>query len=150
MRAFSAALLMAVLLALYLVLVSARAVVFLASGRPVGVALGVALAVLPLLGAFALVREFRFGLQATRLVRRLDAEGGLPADDLPRRPSGRVDRAAADARFGGFREDAEAHPDDWRAWLRLGLAYDASGDRRRARSAVRRAIALAGPVSGTR
>ena len=32
---------------------------------------------------------------------------------------------------------------DWRAWLRLGLVYDASGDRRRARAAVRRAIALA-------
>jgi len=36
----------------------------------------------------------------------------------------------------------EAHPDDWRAWYRLGLAYDASGDRRRARGAVRQAIQL--------
>ena len=35
-----------------------------------------------------------------------------------------------------------ASPDDWRAWYRLGLAYDASGDRRRAREAVRRAITL--------
>jgi hypothetical protein len=143
MRALSGALLMGALLALYLVLVSARAVAFLGSGQPVGIAIGVALAVLPVLGAFALIREFRFGLQANRLLRRLTEEGGLPPDDLPRRPSGRVERSAADARFGSFRDEALAHPEDWRAWLRLGLAYDASGDRRRARAAVRRAISLA-------
>lgn len=142
MRALSAALLMGALLALYLVVVSARAVAFLGSGQPVGVAIGAALAVLPVLGAFALVREFRFGMQANRLIRRLSDEGLLP-DDPPRRPSGRVDREAADARFGGFRDDTVDHPDDWRSWLRLGLAYDASGDRRRARAAVRQAITLA-------
>ena len=36
----------------------------------------------------------------------------------------------------------EAAPEDWRAWFRLGLAYDASGDRRRARKAIIRAISL--------
>ena len=41
-----------------------------------------------------------------------------------------------------YAEAAEASPDDWRAWLRLGLAYDMAGDRRRARAAVRRAITL--------
>jgi hypothetical protein len=142
-RALSGALLMGALLALYLVLVAARALAFLTSGQPVGIAIGVALAVLPVLGAFALIRELRFGMQASRLLRRLAEEGGLPPDDLPRRPSGRPDRAAADARFGSFRDEALAHPDDWRAWLRLGLAYDASGDRRRARAAVRQAIGLA-------
>jgi hypothetical protein len=135
---------MGLLLALYLALVAARAVAFLASGSPVGIGIGLALAVLALLGVFALVREFLFGLRSTRLVRRLAAEGGLPGDDLPRRPSGRVDRAAADRVFGTYRDETLAHPDEWRAWLRLGLAYDASGDRRRARAAVRRAIALAG------
>jgi cytochrome c-type biogenesis protein CcmH/NrfG len=88
------------------------------------------------------VLEFRFGRRSTRLVRRLAAEGGLPSDDLPRRPSGRVDRAAADAVFDRYRDETLADPDEWRAWLRLGLAYDASGDRRRARAAVRRAISL--------
>jgi Flp pilus assembly protein TadD len=38
----------------------------------------------------------------------------------------------------------EQDPASWRAWFRLGLAYDASGDRRRARGAIRRAIALQG------
>jgi hypothetical protein len=134
---------MAALLALYLVLVTVRAVAFLGTGQPLGVGIGVALLVLPVLGAWALVRELLFGVRSGRLVRTLGAEDGLPRDDLPRRPSGRVDRAAADAAFDGYRSAVEKAPDDWRAWLRLGLAYDASGDRRRARAAVRRAIALA-------
>jgi hypothetical protein len=106
------------------------------------VAIGAALTVIAVLGAAALVLEFRFGLRSTRLVRRLEAEGGLPSEDLPRRPSGRVDRAAAAAVFDRYRDETLAEPDEWRAWLRLGLAYDASGDRRRARAAVRRAISL--------
>lgn len=142
MRGFASAALMGVLLALYVALVGVRAVAFLASGRPVGVAIGAALAVVAVLGVVALVLEFRFGWRSTRLVRRLAAEGGLPSDELPRRPSGRVDRSAADAVFGRYRDETLATPDEWRAWLRLGLAYDASGDRRRARAAVRRAISL--------
>jgi hypothetical protein len=133
---------MAALLLLYLVLVGVRAVAFVGTGQPLGIGIGVALIVLPVLGAWALVRELLFGLRSARLVRTLGAEGGLPPDDLPRRPSGRIDRAAADASFDGYREEAARNPDDWRAWLRLALAYDASGDRRRARAAVRRAIAL--------
>ena len=142
MRRAAPALLMAALLLLYLVLVGVRAVAFLGTGEPLGIGIGIALLVLPVLGAWALVRELLFGVRSAALVRTLAAEGGLPADELPRRPSGRIERAAADASFDGYREEAERHPDDWRSWLRLGLAYDASGDRRRARAAVRRAIAL--------
>jgi tetratricopeptide (TPR) repeat protein len=133
---------MALVLVLYLVVVVTRAVAFLGSGQVVGIAIGVALLVLPLIGAYLLVRELLFGLQATRLTRRLGEEGPLPGDDLPRRASGRVERAAADAAFPEYAEAAEGSPDDWRAWLRLGLAYDMAGDRRRARAAVRRAISL--------
>lgn len=143
MRSAGAAVLMAALLLLYLGVAGIRAVAFLATGRPIGVAIGVALLVLPVVGLWALIRELRFGVRSGRLVRILGAEGGLPAEDLPRRPSGRPDRAAADARFAEVRIEAEARPEDWRTWLRLGLAYDAAGDRRRARAAVRRAIALA-------
>jgi hypothetical protein len=141
-RAFGGALLMALLLVLYLAVAVTRAIAFLATGQPVGVVIGIALLVLPVLGAYLLVRELLFGLQATRLTRRLGEEGPLPGDGLPRRASGRVERAAADAAFAQYADDAEARPDDWRAWLRLGLAYDMAGDRRRARTAVRRAIAL--------
>jgi hypothetical protein len=141
-RGFASAALMGVLLALYVALVGVRAVAFVGSGSAVGIAIGVALAVIAVLGAAALVLEFRFGWRSSRLVRRLEAEGGLPSDDLPRRPSGRVDRAAATDVFDRYRDETLAAPDEWRSWLRLGLAYDASGDRRRARAAVRRAISL--------
>jgi len=135
--------LMAVLLLLYLVLLGQRAVLFLASGEPVAVAIGIFLFVLPVLGLWALIRELMFGVRSAQLVGRLDAEGGLPVDDLPRRASGRPIREAADEQFPIYRARVEDDPDDWRNWLLLGLAYDASGDRRRARQAVRNAIALA-------
>ena len=73
---------------------------------------------------------------------RLEAEGRLPDDELPALASGRIDRAAADAVFPKYQAEVEANPRHWWAWLRLALAYDASGDRRRARWATRRAIKL--------
>jgi Flp pilus assembly protein TadD len=76
------------------------------------------------------------------MARQLAAEGELFRDDLPRRPSGRVDRAAADQVFGRYRAETEASPQDWRAWYRLACAYDAAGDRKRARAAMRHASAL--------
>jgi tetratricopeptide (TPR) repeat protein len=138
----TAALVMALLLLLYVVLVGQRAVLFVSTGEPVAIALGVALLVLPLLGLFALVVELRFGLRTQAIVSQLASEGELPVDDLPRRASGRYERESADAAFPAYKEAVEAAPDDWRAWFRLGLAYDACGDRRRARQALRWAITL--------
>lgn len=134
--------LMAILLLFYLALVGWRAVLFVLSGEPVGIVIGVALIILPVIGAWALTREVLFGLRSERLVRRLGDEDELPEDHLPTRPSGRPLRAAADAEFPRFRAEVDAAPEDWRAWFRLGLAYDASGDRRRARGAIRTAISL--------
>lgn len=135
------AVVMAVLLAAYLALVGWRAVQFVQTGEPVAIVMGVALIVLPVLAAWAVWRELQFGVRSQRLVRQLEEEGGLDLG-MPLRPSGRPERAAADDAFPAFREAVESEPDSWRAWLRLGLAYDAAGDRRRARSAVRRAIEL--------
>jgi len=134
--------LMAVLLALYIVLVAQRAWLLLTSGDAIGIAMGIALVVLPVIAAWALGRELWFGFRAQRLGRRLETEGGLPEEQVAVRPSGRVLREDGDAVFPIYRADVEAHPDDWRAWYRLGLAYDAAGDRRRARAAVRQAIRL--------
>jgi tetratricopeptide (TPR) repeat protein len=133
---------MAVLLGLYVVFVAQRAWLLLVSGQPIGVAMGVALIVLPIIAAWALWRELMFGVRAEQLGRELEKEGALPQDDVALRPSGRVQRADADAAFPAYRADVEAHPDDWRAWYRLGIAYDAAGDRRRAREAIRRAISM--------
>ena len=133
---------MALLLAFYLVLVGWRAVLFVLSGDNVGIVIGVALMILPVIGVWALVLELRFGRRSEQLVRRLEREGELPVEELPTRPSGRPLRDAADAEFPRFKAEVDAAPEDWRAWFRLGLAYDASGDRRRARGAIRTAIAL--------
>lgn len=143
-RAVTAAVIAFMLAALvvYAVLIGLQSVTFLRSGSVVGTLLGLAVLVVPLLGLGLSVRELRFGQQCARLVAELDAEQGLPVDDLPRRPSGRVDRGAADAHFQRMRTETEEAPEDWRRWLRLSLAYDDAGDRTRARSAARHAIEL--------
>jgi hypothetical protein len=133
---------MAALLALYLAFAIRYGFLLIGVGEPIGIALGIALLVFPVIAAGALVAELIFTVRADRLGRRLHAEGGLPDEQLALRPSGRIDRAAADVVFPTYRRDAEENPEDWRAWYRLGLAYDASGDRRRARWATRQAIRL--------
>ncbi|WP_413250567.1 tetratricopeptide repeat protein [Sinomonas flava] len=130
------------LLVFYLVVTFDRARLLLSDPEPVAKAIGAAYLVLPVVGAWALGRELMFGARLERLGRQLDAEGGLPEDTLPRTPGGRIVRSAADAEFGRYRGETEAAPEDWRAWYRLGLAYDASGDRKQARAAMRQAIAL--------
>lgn len=142
MRTRVAVAVMTVLLLLYIVLAGQRAVILLTSGDGVAVAMGLALIVLPLIALWAIGRELWFGVRAQKLGETLDAEGGLPEEEIEVRPSGRATRDDADALFPTYRADVEAHPADWRAWYRLGLAYDAAGDRRRARAAVRNAIAL--------
>ncbi|PZE93467.1 hypothetical protein DEI95_06930 [Curtobacterium sp. MCBD17_008] len=134
---------MTVLLVVYIVLVGQRAVAFIATGLPVGVGIGVALVVVALVGALLLVLELRFGLRITRLGARLERDGGAPSDVVPVRPSRRPDRGAADELFPRYRAAVEAAPDDWRAWYRLGVVYDAAGDRKRARAAMRTALAHA-------
>ncbi len=142
MSARISAAVMAALLVLYLVLVTQLAIRLIAVGEPIATALGVALVVLPIVGLWALVVEVVFGFRSERLGRRLAEQGELPLVDLPQLPSGRVERAAADAVFEEYRLEAESAPGRWESWFRLGMVYDACGDRRRARGAIRRAIAL--------
>lgn len=131
-----------VLLVFYLIVTFDRARILLTDPQPVAKAIGAAYLVLPIVGAWALLRELSFGARLERMGKELAAEGGLPEDNLPRTAGGRIVRAAADAEFGRYRGEAEAAPGDWRSWYRLGLAYDASGDRKQARAAMRRAATL--------
>jgi len=142
MKGRIAAIVMCALLVLYLVLVGQRAVLFVQTGVPIAIVLGIALIVLPIIGVFALVAEIRFGIVTESIVKQLEAEGALPVDDVPRRASGRYEREAADAAFPQYASAVREAPEDWRAWFRLGLAYDACGDRRRARGAIRRSMRL--------
>jgi|SRR5690606_2794466 len=142
MKARIGVVVMAALLLLYIALVGQRAVLLLVSGDAAGIAMGAALIVLPLLAVWGLGRELWFGWRAEQLGAMLEAEADLPDEEIDVRPSGRPDRAQAEALFPAYRAEVEASPQDWRAWFRLGLAYDGAGDRRRARAAVRKAIAL--------
>ncbi|MEN8581401.1 hypothetical protein ABFP37_01640 [Burkholderia sp. RS01] len=130
------------LLVFYLVVSFQRSVLLLTDAEPVAKAIGAAYLVLPGIGAWALIRELLFGARTEQMARVLEAEGGLPVDNLPRTPAGRIVRAAADQEFEKYRAEAEAAPDDWRSWFRLSCAYDAAGDRKRARSSMRDAVRM--------
>lgn len=136
------AVLVTALLAVWVWLVGVRSVQLIATGRAVGIALGTAFLVLPLLVIALIVREWLLAVDVQRMADELDRAGELPVDDLPRSPGGRVDRQVARQRFEPARQAVEAAPDDWRAWYRLAFAYDAAGDRRRARGSLRRASRL--------
>ena len=133
---------MAVLLVLYMWVAGYQAFVMMSSGNAIVITMGIALVVLPVVGVWALVRELAFGIRSGALIKRLEVEGGLPEDTLPHRPSGRTVRESADEEFPVYAAAVDAEPESWRAWMRLGLAYDASGDRKRARWAVRQAISF--------
>jgi hypothetical protein len=142
MKTRIAALVMVGLLALYLVFVINYSFILIGTEIPIAQVMGWALLVLPLIGFWALAAELAFIFRAERLLNTLRDEGALPDEVDERRPSGRAEPEAADRAFGRYRDEVESSPESWRAWLRLGLAYDASGDRSRARWATRRAISL--------
>lgn len=141
-RAVIGVAIMSGLLVLYFVFAGVRAVALLSSGTLIATIMGAALLALPLLGVWALLRELKFGRDSTRLADRLAAEGAMPDEPVALHPSGRPVREDADQAFPRYREEALAQPDSWRAWMRLGIVYDACGDRRRARQAIREAINL--------
>lgn len=132
----------AIVLVFYFVLVGDRGLLLIADGRPVTVAFGLAVLVLPIIGAWFLWHTTQFARHAGRLGRELEAEGGLPVDELARTPSGRIDRASADAVFAKRQAETEAAPDDWRNWFRLAVAYFDARDTPRARKAMQQAIRL--------
>jgi cytochrome c-type biogenesis protein CcmH/NrfG len=130
-------------LLVYLALLGRTAVLMITSGHAVAVALGAALLILPGIGLWAMVATLRAGFAHQKLA-RLAASDGMELDvsALPRRPSGRIERDAADALFDTVRTELDSDPDDWRRWYRLARAYDYAGDRSRAREAMKRAVEL--------
>ncbi|MEU5159372.1 hypothetical protein AB0G74_07120 [Streptomyces sp. NPDC020875] len=132
----------AAVLVLYFFLVGSRGVLLIQRGTLLTVTFGVAVLILPVIGVWFLWKNTRFVTRANALAAELDAEGGLPVDDLARTPAGRIDRDAADEVFALRRAETEDSPDDWRCWFRLAIAYHDARDTPRARRAMQRAIAL--------
>lgn len=130
-------------LVFYLVLMGRQALLLIGNGTGVAIAFGVALLVLPLLGAYVGYTTLRAGFQHARLAKLIAADGlELDTSGLPRRPSGRFERDAADQFFVAIRAEVEDAPNDWRSWYRVARAYDIAGDRKRAREAMGRAVEL--------
>ncbi|KJY41604.1 membrane protein [Streptomyces sp. NRRL B-1568] len=138
---------LAAVLVVYFVLVGSRGVMLIEQGTVITVAFGAAVLVLPFIGAWFLYQTTKFARAAGRLAQELEAEGGLPVDELVRTASGRIDRDSADAVFERRRAETEQAPDDWRSWFRLAVAYHDARDTPRARKAMQRAIALHGGPS---
>lgn len=127
----------------YFLLLGRIAVALLTSGDIPAVALGAGVLILPVLGLWMVVSTIRSALDHQRLARRIHDEGlELDVSELPRRPSGRIERAAADELFLAVQQEWEADPGNWRVSYRLARAYDYAGDRARARDTMRRAVEL--------
>ncbi|MET9955476.1 hypothetical protein ABZ135_28570 [Streptomyces sp. NPDC006339] len=133
---------LATVLVLVFGVVGMEGVLLLLTGEPAAMGMGAVAFLLPLVGAWFLWKNTRFARQANRLAAELEAEGGLPVDDLKRTAGGRIDRDAADEVFARRKAETEDAPDDWRCWFRLAVAYHDARDTPRARKAMQRAIAL--------
>ena len=144
MRARTTAVLLVGVAGLLVVYMAVRAADLIATGEVTGILLGIGVLLLVVVGAALLYGEVRFGLDSQRLGEQLAREGGLPEvpDELPRLPSGRLTRDAADELFALRKAEVEATPDDWRAWFRLATAYGDARDTARGRTAMRTAVRL--------
>lgn len=134
---------MCLALLMYAVFLGRIAVLLIASGSVPAIGMGLALLIMPFLGLWAMIATLRDGFAHQRLSRLIADDGmELDAGALPRRPSGRIERDAADALFHTVQAELDADPDNWRRWYRLAQAYEFAGDRRRAREAMKTAVAL--------
>jgi hypothetical protein len=134
---------MCLALVVYVVLLGRAALILITSGEVAPIGLGLAILILPVIGIWVMVATLKAGLAHQRLS-RLARDRGMELDvsALPRRPSGRFERDAADALFATVRTELEADRDNWVRWYRLARAYDYAGDRGRARGTMKKAVAM--------
>ncbi|MCX6486211.1 MAG: hypothetical protein NTX78_06220 [Rhodoluna sp.] len=130
------------LFSVYLLLLTNWAIAMITIGSLLGIVMGALVLTFPLLGAYAIYRELRFGLRAEAMGKELEANNEWPVFQLVLRPSGRPTRESADENFKLYSKLAEQNPTDWKSCFALSLAYDACGDRPRARKAMAEAMTL--------
>ena len=133
---------LATVLVLVFGVVAMEGVLLLLTGEPAAMGMGAVAFLLPAVGGRFLWKNTSFARRANRLAAELEAEGGLPVDELRRTQGGRVDRDSADEVFERRKAETEDTPDDWRCWFRLAVAYHDARDTPRARQAMQRAITL--------
>ncbi|MFE2167169.1 hypothetical protein ACFXB3_19220 [Streptomyces sp. NPDC059447] len=142
MRAKITYFLTAAVLVVYFVLAGSRGLMLIQHGTWITVTLGAAVLILPVIGVWFLWKNTQFVTKANQLAIELEAEGGLPVDELERDQYGRILRDSADEVFARRKAETEDEPGDWRNWFRLAVAYRDARDTPRARTAMQRAIAL--------
>lgn len=134
---------MCVALVVYFLLLGRIAWAFITSGSGAAVGLGIAILVMPLIGIWVMVATLQAGFAHQRLAQMAREKGmELDVSNLPRMPSGRIQRDTADALFETVRDELEQDPGNWIRWYRLARAYDYAGDRSRARDAMKKAVEL--------
>lgn len=133
---------MSAVLLMYFVLVADRAFILLGTPGMAARGLGVGLLILPTVGLWWMVHEWRLGTTVQRMADVLEREGRLPIHDGATLPSGRLTDDAAEAVFEVARRGVEERPEDWAAWFHVAYAYEASRDRQMARKALRHAADL--------
>ena len=136
------AFLMAALTLIYTALLANTGIMLLLLDEPVAKIMGFFILVFPVLAIWLIIREFAFGVKIERFATTVESQGKWPHFAFELRPSGRPTRDSADRVFESYAKAARANPESALAWFSLGLAYDAAGDRARARKAMRKALAL--------
>lgn len=130
---------MTALAVIYVVLLGQKAILLILDDSWVAKAMGLALMVLPIVAAWAILTEVKFGIDAERLAKT----NSLPELQLELRPSGRATKDSAQVEFERIKALVSQDLENWELWFRLGECYDASGDRKLARKSIRKAIKLA-------
>ncbi len=136
------AVVMSALVVLYLALMGQQGYYFLIQDNLIPKTMGLFILILPLFGFWGIFRELRFGLAIEKLGRQLESEDAWPRFKFGFLPSGRANKAEALQEFPEYQQMAESDPENWRSWFAVGLIYDACGNRKLARKAMRKAIAL--------
>ena len=136
------AVVMTALTVLYVFLLGEKGWVLVQQPNVIAKVMGGLILAFPAVALWAIIRELVFGLKIEKLGKRLEDIGEWPHFNFVLRPSGRPTRDSANLEFERVRALVEANESDWKSWFTLGLAYDAAGDRRRARLAMRKALTL--------
>ncbi len=132
----------------YVIIFGSRAVVLVQEPQLIPKLIGISMFVFPAVAIWSIAIEIRFGFASEKLSKQLESEN-FPELELDLRPSGRATKESAASAFEKAKAQLESKDSDWRLWFRLGEAYEAAGDRKRARAAIREAIRLAANNSKT-
>jgi hypothetical protein len=134
--------LMGALTLIYVLLLSNTGFTLLAIDNLTAKAMGALILVFPVFAIWLTVMEFRFALRLEKLSKQIETDGTWPELKFEFRPSGRATKESAAIVFAEYAKKVAADADNYLNWFALGLAYDAAGDRRRARASMRRALKL--------